>query len=423
MPTDKILFAEDRSLRTIDQDGRMHVQVSNISKSIVNPYRGSEIPDSDRLGLLPDKIYYLLRDPAELEKAASSFNNIPILNRHIPVFADAPQKDVVVGSTGTDAVFSEPYLSNSLVIWDSAAIAGINSRHQCELSSAYRYDADMTPGAYAGVSYDGIMRNIKGNHVALVEVGRAGPDVVVGDSKLKEVATMKKKLSAHAVAVGAMLTQHLTPKLATDAKLSDFAPVLLGVTSANFDKRKQAIVDGVKAACAGKMANDADLDDIMELLDSLGDDDEVAEDAAKPCPTCGHSAAPALDEFPPKPKEDDKTVDKPAMDAAIAAAVADTEKKTVARMQAVRTAETEVAPLIGVIAAMDSAESVYKLALDAAKVDTTDVHPSAFRAMVGMLVKTKSVVTVPAVKFAVDSESITDFNTRYPNATKMKGGA
>jgi hypothetical protein len=44
----------------------------------------------------------------------------------------------------------------------------------------------MTPGVSPqGEKYDGVMRDIVGNHVALVKEGRAGADVVVGDSKLQ----------------------------------------------------------------------------------------------------------------------------------------------------------------------------------------------------------------------------------------------
>ncbi len=40
----------------------------------------------------------------------------------------------------------------------------------------------MTPGSYNGEAYDGVMRDIAGNHVALVVQGRAGADVLVNDS-------------------------------------------------------------------------------------------------------------------------------------------------------------------------------------------------------------------------------------------------
>jgi len=70
-------LAFDRaSVRTYDRDGRLHVEISNISKAAVNPYTGREIPDYKALGLDPDKVYKLLRDPDELAKAAPTFNNI-----------------------------------------------------------------------------------------------------------------------------------------------------------------------------------------------------------------------------------------------------------------------------------------------------------------------------------------------------------
>jgi uncharacterized protein len=175
-------MAFDRSARSIDSDGRLHVALSNISKAAVNPYLGKEIPGYASLGLNPDQIYQMFRDPVELERSAATFNNLPLLSRHVPVTVDDHQPDLVVGSTGTDASFGFPFLRNSLVVWEAAAIAGIESREQCELSSAYRYDPDMTPGEFEGMKYDGVMRNIRGNHVALVEIGRCGSDVVVSDS-------------------------------------------------------------------------------------------------------------------------------------------------------------------------------------------------------------------------------------------------
>jgi hypothetical protein len=178
-------YAYDRaaSARTYDLDGRLHVAQSNISKANVCDYNGSEIPDYQSLGLDPNRVYKLLRDPDELESTAATFNNIPILSCHVPVSAEDHQPDLVVGSTGTDAEFVAPYLTNSLVIWVQDAIDAIESEAQRELSCAYRYTADMTPGSYMGQSYDGVMRNIIGNHLAIVPEGRAGSDVVVADGR------------------------------------------------------------------------------------------------------------------------------------------------------------------------------------------------------------------------------------------------
>lgn len=178
------VLAFDRSGRTTDADGRLHVMATPISKANICPYYGREIPDSDRLGLDPNRRYRLLRDPEELAKAAPTFDNLPLLSKHVAVSAVDHKPELVVGSTGTDAEFVAPYLRNSMVVWAKSAIAAIETEEQQELSCAYRYRADMTPGTYEGEAYDGVMRDIVGNHVALVREGRAGPDVVVGDAAI-----------------------------------------------------------------------------------------------------------------------------------------------------------------------------------------------------------------------------------------------
>lgn len=180
-------FAADRdSVRQLDEFGRMHVEEANISKAVVNPYYGREIPGWESLGLSPDRVYYLLRDPVELAKSVPTWNRLPLLVKHIGHSADTPVKDYVAGTTGESAVFDPPYLKNSLCLWDGGAIAGVETGKQRELSCSYSYTPDMTPGDYEGARYDGVMRNIVGNHVAIVTRGRAGGDVMVGDSAFEE---------------------------------------------------------------------------------------------------------------------------------------------------------------------------------------------------------------------------------------------
>lgn len=178
-------LALDRAgTRTFDADGRLHVAVANISKANVCGYAAEEVPDWQALGLQCGRIYQLLRPADELAKAASTFNNLPVLSEHVPVDVRDHHPELVVGSTGTDAKFTAPYLQNSLVIWTSDAIAGIESGARRELSSAYRYRAIMDGGNFEGFRFDGRMVEIVGNHLALVPEGRAGPDVAL-DSALR----------------------------------------------------------------------------------------------------------------------------------------------------------------------------------------------------------------------------------------------
>lgn len=380
---DRLSLAQDRSLRSYDQDGRLHVESSNISKATVNPYYGSEIPNYRQLGLEPKKVYYLLRDPEELEKAAPTFNNLPLLNKHIPVSADEPQKEVIAGTTGSDTVFEDGYLKCSLAVWDAEAIAGIESGEQVELSSAYRYTADMTAGEFEGRHYDGVMRDIVGNHVALVDVGRAGRDVVVSDADpFHERKTMKLKAGAKA-----RIQAAVQPLLAQDAELSP--DELLQVIGSLNNEVQTAQDDGKELPPENveNVGTDGDGQDDGENNSAPAEDEEPEKTAEDEAPEAPEGGAP-------KPAQD-AAISKMAMDAAIQKAVA-AERK---RAQALAAAQREVAHIVGDVA-MDNAADVYKFALEQSGIDVTGVHPSAYRAMVGMLGKPKQPMAQDAAKTA-----------------------
>src|ERR1039458_9562325 len=173
-------------LLAYDMDGRMRVSDANLSKARVDPYRGSEIPRWRELGLDPSRTYRLLRDGDELRKAATTFNGVPVLRSHQRLFSQEyiPRPVDIVGTTGTNAVFVAPYIRNSLHVWTKAAIAGGESGDKREVSAAYEYRPDMTPGTYRGAAYDGRMTDIRAINVALVPRARAGRDMaIIGDAR------------------------------------------------------------------------------------------------------------------------------------------------------------------------------------------------------------------------------------------------
>lgn len=177
-----VAFDAAPSQRATDENGFLHVGASHITKATVNPYYGREIPGWQEAGLDPETVYYGLRDPEELQASLETWAGLPLHIEHHIDSAEEPQKLTRVGAVGTGAVWNPPYVDAPLTVWDRAAIDAIEDGSFRELSCAYRYDPDFTPGSYEGIPYDFIMRNIRGNHVALVEEGRAGPDVVVADS-------------------------------------------------------------------------------------------------------------------------------------------------------------------------------------------------------------------------------------------------
>lgn len=386
-------LAFDRSVRSYDQDGRLRVATSPITKATVNPYRGREIPDNQALGLDPEKVYYLLRDPAELQKAVSTFNNLPLLIKHQPIDVDNHPKELVIGTTGSNAEWCDPYIQIDLTFWDAAAIAGIETKEQTELSSAYYYDADMTPGVFQGMRYDGVMRNIQGNHVALVNVGRAGRDVVVQDNdpfiKGKPMSKEQKLAAAKAKAKQALL--------AADAKPEDMDRIL-----------SQLAQDAEEAAKSEEDKKAEDEDD--------EDKDKEAEDEGEEDNEKSKKAEDDDDE-----KDDKKSESKAAMDAAtvgrlVASAKKEATQEAVKHMQDLYAARDAVKPLVGECA-LDSAEDVYRFALNQSGVDTKGVHPSAFPAMVKQQLKLTSQAATP--KMGMDAAVVESTTKAIPNLQRF----
>ncbi|MCI8087809.1 DUF2213 domain-containing protein [Klebsiella pneumoniae] len=382
-------LAFDRaSVRTIDANGRLQISRTNISKANVNAYYGREIPGSEELGLEPNKLYRLWRHPDELRKAAKTFNNIPVLSKHIPDFPTDPPNEFRVGVTHSNAEFDGTYLTVGMSIWDNSAIAGIESGEQRELSASYKYVADMTPGVTPdGEPYDGVMRDIFGNHEALVPDGRAGPDVLVADSLPPELNHMRK----HKVAA---IRATLKPLLAQDADLeAEVRKALLALDEAEKEDEKE-----------NKPADDED-DEQDKKKTADDEDDEEDKDKKK-------TAEDEDDE------EDDK-VSKTAMDSAIRLAADSATKKAAENFRKIREAEQVVRPLIGDVVAMDSAEDVYRTALEQSGVDISGVHPSAYPAMVKMAISQKE-NSRPVI--AQDSASASEFEKAFPTAGKLKRG-
>lgn len=382
-----VVLAFDNSARYYDIDGRLHVENCAISKATVNPYLGREIPGSDALGLDPDRVYYMLRDPAELARAADSFTNLQLLAAHVGVSASSPRQDITVGTVG-DVYFDAPYLRTRLLtVWAADAIAAIKARTQCELSCSYRYRADMTPGDYAGMKYDGVMRDIIGNHVALVEEGRAGPDVVVSDSKPKgaQMKTFPK------------LTAALAPFLAAGADLNALRAVLASDSAqaeilgrANKPSAEDEMTDEEMRAAEdawreeNERASDAEMSDEEKESAYAAAKDRKARDMKRAKDKRAADKRAADKRAKDAGNDPDGEAARPAMDAnAVAAMIRKAEESAVARVTATFKAREAVRPVCGEVT-FDSADDIYRFALSQLGVPTDGVHASAFPAMLDL---------------------------------------
>jgi len=155
---------------------------------------------------------------------------------------------------------------------------------------------------------------------------------------------------------------------------------------------------------------------VMEFLKGKLSEDDMKACEALMKPEGAQDEPPATPGTPKKP--DDDVVSKPAMDRAIKAAVDQAEARTVARMNGIADAKVAVRPHVGEItAAMDSAAAVYRLALDAAKVDHEGIDDAA---VLGKMVKMLPLPgAAPKPRIAQDAGS-KDFATRYPEAGRLK---
>ena len=409
-------LAFDRSARRIDADGRLHVDRSHISKATVNPYYGKEIPGYEALGLQPDTVYRLFRDPVELERGAATFARLPILSEHVPVTVDTPRPDLVVGAIGSEITFTPPYLDADLCIWDATAIAGIETDKVRELSCAYRYVPVMEPGEFEGQPYDGRMTEIQGNHLALVEVGRAGSDVVVADRNpfiLKESAMKMSKLgkalfAALCAASPVLAADSALPALVGTAnrktfKKDDVKAKLLALDASIDSNQLDAVLDAIldveqdpkPVETPAAAADESPADKLRALL--AGKVDDATLEAA-----CGLLATPAADEKP------EPGMKKEEVDAAM-----DGLRK---ELREAEEARRDVRAIVGDVMGMDSAAAVYGFALDHMKVDRAGVEGApALRALFKVAAANKA-STAP-VHVAQDSAGLA---AKFPGAARFR---
>lgn len=182
----------DASTRRIDANGYMHVGPSNLTKAAVNDYYGREIPDYDRLGLQPLKLYKVYRPADELKKAASLYGGLPILRKHIADSAAEPLKNLRVGSTRSAEYVEEngeAYIKAPLDFHDASAIELIELGDEDALSAGYAYTPIIESGIFKGQAYDIRMTDIRPNHIIICEAGRAGSDIMVADKAINKGET------------------------------------------------------------------------------------------------------------------------------------------------------------------------------------------------------------------------------------------
>lgn len=118
-----------------------------------------------------------LRLPSEVRDSASlaSLKMKPITNDHPTGTLVNPENvsKLAVGTTGDDIRCDSYHVSVPITVTEKDAIKAVEGGKHA-LSCGYTCDLDPTPGVWMGVEYDAVQKNIRYNHVALVDKARAG---------------------------------------------------------------------------------------------------------------------------------------------------------------------------------------------------------------------------------------------------------
>lgn len=170
--------------KQIDHNSFWVIKQNPITKIGVFPYLGRQISPE----LEPNKIYQVLRPESELftEEALASFNALPITIGHALLgpreegFTPAEEKGID-GTTGASAERKDDKVVNDIKLFSERIKDEVNHGKK-ELSAGYFCDFVPESGTWNGRHYDFVQKNIRGNHIALVDKGRSGHDVRVMDS-------------------------------------------------------------------------------------------------------------------------------------------------------------------------------------------------------------------------------------------------
>lgn len=224
------------------------------------------------------------RPPEEVSKPDSltTFGMKPATWGHPPVLLDADNtKKFQIGYSGSQVRYNDGFVEVALVVTDKDVIERIKRKDATEVSAGYKVDYDPTPGITPeGESYDGIQRNIRVNHIAIVPRGRAGPEVRL---------LLDRMDAADAVAIDPELTHtrgpalHLhptaSPVMAT-VKLDGLEIDLPAEAASAVQSFARDMERQLKAVSTERDELSTKLDSLQEELTSIAYDKEAAEGRA-----------------------------------------------------------------------------------------------------------------------------------------------
>jgi hypothetical protein len=166
----------------ITRDGYFVADALVAQADNVQAYRPDEVgqpPKADgspyMIGRMADEVF--------ADAAMASAAHRPITIGHPPEDVTAANwKKLAVGDIGDEISQQGKFLRVPVKMMDAAAIQAARTTHQ-EFSLGYTAEVDMTPTKIGDQHVDGVMRNIRINHLALVPAARGGPELRIIDER------------------------------------------------------------------------------------------------------------------------------------------------------------------------------------------------------------------------------------------------
>lgn len=184
-PSVRVLSHADRATisgtrRT--SDGYLVTEARVARGGNVQDYMGFEI------GVNENRVFKVWRPADEVFKrdTLASFAHKPVTLDH-PESGVSPEnfRDEAIGHLGSEVIRDGEFVRVPLVVMDGNAIAAVEGGKR-EISMGYDCELVMEEGTTPdGRHYDAYQRNIRINHCAIVQAGRAGPQCRIGDQRMR----------------------------------------------------------------------------------------------------------------------------------------------------------------------------------------------------------------------------------------------
>lgn len=266
-------------------DGYVGVRARSARAGIYD-YLGREV-DPEGKTFKADQVVKVYRPADEVFAADSlgSFIARPITNDHPAVAVTADNWREHARGTVMRAVPDGEFVGFDLAFLDAGIIADLDSGKR-ELSNGYSCDLAIEAGTSPdGQTYDAVQRKIRGNHVALVDRGRAGSQCRVTDKSISDGGNGFAACDANPQAIEDLkrikgMNFIMLDGLKVDLDDGDAVKALVTKLQDSASKAETALSTALTAHDKALAAKDAEIDGLKAKVVDQATIDKLANDKA-----------------------------------------------------------------------------------------------------------------------------------------------